>query len=122
MIARGPGDAEERPGCNASVIHTAFWEDEMRLLTWRDGQAIPGAAVAPAGATPAGRGTLRRLITLTGVSKLIDHDGPTTLDARRSIVAEFEAVPQATPGHRGGTRIKWLQGFEDVHLTAPAGS
>jgi hypothetical protein len=125
VIARGPGKSEERPGRNASVIHTAFWEDEMKLLTWRDGQAMPKAgAVASAGTTPATRGTLRRLVALTGVSKLIDHSGPTTLDARRSnspsIVAEFEAVPQASPtGGDGGTRIKWLQGFEDVHLTSP---
>ena len=74
---------------------------------------------AGAKADPAGNGTLRRLITLSGVSKLIDHKEPTTLDARKSIVAEFETVKTATVPAKEETRIKKLKGFEDVHLTAP---
>ncbi len=127
VIARGPGKTEERPARNASVSRTAWWEDQMDLLTWRDGQEPPGAPglaaltstpAATSAPAPAARGTLRRLVTLTGVSKLVEHKDPTTLDARRSIVAEFESTG-APAGGDGGSRIKWLQGFEDVHLTAP---
>jgi hypothetical protein len=104
VIARGPGRSEERPARNASVARTAWFEDEMNLETWRDTPQAP----------------TRRLLTLTGVSKLVDHLSSQTLDARKSIVAEFEAGPRTVlNGPEGPTRIKRLQAFEDAHLTAP---
>ena len=127
VIARGPGKTEERPARNAPVARTAWWEDEMEMLTWSDGEgptptpsplatrALSSRKVAPA------RGTLRRLLTLSGVAKLVDHETATTLDARRSIVAEFQSTPNPAPikGY-GPTEIKWLDAYEDAHLTAPS--
>ena len=126
VIARGPGKTEERPARNASVTRTAWWEDEMKLLSWREGEGatpnLPPLAVAALRSAPAApsKGTLRRLITLTGVPKLVDHNSSTTLDARKSIVAEFQAGPKADPkGGDGPTQIQWLDANEDAHLTAP---
>ncbi len=131
VIARGPGKSEERPARGASVDRTAWWEDQMELVTWRDGQdhapPPPAAAVgairtAPA-TTPADRGTLRRLITMTGISKLEDRKSGSTLDSRRSIVAEFQAGPKARPTDTDGPmQIKWLDALDDAHLTAPGRS
>ena len=98
IIARGPGKTEERPARNASVARTGFFEDEMRTLTWRDGEAtMPEAGPDEIRALkyprpPIAKGTLRRLVTMTGISKLVDHNSSTTLDARKSIVAEFQAA------------------------------
>jgi hypothetical protein len=126
VIARGPGRTRERPARNASVTRTALWEDEMEMLTWRDGL---GPMPAPSGdaaramksePTPV-PGTLRRVITLTGVSMLWDHKSATTLDARKSIVAEFQAGPKASPtAGDGPSQIKWLDAYEDAHLIAPS--
>ena len=44
VLARGPGKMEERPARNASVTRTAWFEDEMQLLTWRDGEAVMPSA------------------------------------------------------------------------------
>ena len=133
VIARGPGKTEERPARNASIAREVWFEDEMELLTWKDGQGPvpPPSALAvrsqewakKAFPVPPPQGTLRRLITLTGVSKLIDHNSATTLDARKSIVAEFQAGPKTNPTDKDGpTQIKWLDAFEDAHLTAPSRS
>jgi hypothetical protein len=122
ILARGPGRADERPARNATIQRTAYWEDEMELLTWREGDvAMPTphlealkalSDVTWHGPAPS-QGTLRRVITLTGVSKLIDHGKPTptepgqttTLDARKSIVAEFQASP--------GTDLQILNSVKD---------
>ena len=127
IIARGPGKTEERPARNASVARTAWFEDEMELLTWRDGEgatptpsplAVRALKSAP---PPPSKGTLRRVATLSGVSKLVDHASKTTLDARKSIVAEFQAGPKALATDKDGpTEIKWLDAYEDAHLTAPS--
>jgi hypothetical protein len=97
VIARGPGKIEERPARNASVSRTVWFEDEMEMLTWHDGvdpaptpSLLAVRALSQPREAPA-RGTLRRLLTLSGVSKLVDHNTSTTLDARKSIVAEFQA-------------------------------
>jgi hypothetical protein len=127
ILARGPGKTEERPARNASVARTAWFEDEMQLLTWRDGEATMPTASPDAiralkfAPGPPPKGTLRRLVTLTGVSKLVDHNSATTLDARRSIVAEFQSAPKEKPDAKDGpTEIKWLDAYEDAHLTAPS--
>ena len=127
IMARGPGKTEERPARNASVARTAWFEDEMSLLSWRDGematpamspvelQAFRFAPPAPAS------GTLRRLLTLKGVSKLIDHTSASTLDARKSIVAEFQALPKVgANGGDGPNQIKWMDAYEDAHVTVPS--
>ncbi len=117
VISRGPGTMEERPLRNASIERTVWWEDDMELRTWRD---IPAPAPAPlVGAEKPAPGPLRRLVTLTGPSKLVDHKGGSTLDAREKIVAEFAAEPGAksSPNGEEGTEIKWLDAFKDVHLT-----
>ena len=126
VVARGPGKTEERPARNASVARTVWFEDEMEMLTWHDGvDATPTPSPLASRSLsqarpPVSKGTLRRLLTLTGVSKLVDHNTSTTLDARRSIVAEFQAEPNLPPlKGEGPTQIKWLDAFEDAHLTAP---
>ena len=131
VIARGPGTTKEYPARNASVTREVWFEDEMELLTWRDGQA---AKLSPSPLAvrslewakkdreipPHTAGTLRRLLTLSGVSKLVDHDTSTTLDSRRSIVAEFQAEPNPPPAKGDGpSQIRWLDAYEDAHLTAP---
>jgi hypothetical protein len=127
VIARGPGKTEERPARNASVARTAWFEDEMWMLTWHEGiDVAPTPNILAVRSLsqerpPIGRGTLRRLMTLTGVSKLVDHTTSTTLDARKSIVAEFQAEPNQPPlKGEGPAQIKWLDAFEDAHLTAPS--
>ena len=128
VVARGPGKTEERPARTASVSRTVWFEDEMEMLTWRQGQGdapTPSALALRAFNTnpprPTGAsGTLRRLLTLSGVSKLVDHETSTTLDARQSIVAEFQAEPNLPPAKGDGpAQIKWLDAYEDAHLTAP---
>ncbi len=126
VVARGPGKSEERPARNASVSRTAWWEDEMKLLSWREGKdSTPNlpplaAAALRSNPSPPAQGTLRRLITLTGVPKLVDHTSGTTLDSRKSIVAEFQASPKADASAGDGpAQIKWLDAIEDAHLTAP---
>jgi hypothetical protein len=127
VIARGPGTVKERPARNASVTREVWFEDEMEMLTWHDGvdpapMPSPLAVRALSQVRPEiPRGTLRRLLTLSGVSKLIDLNTSTTLDARKSIVAEFQAVPNAPPLKGDGpAEIKWLDAYEDAHLTAPS--
>ena len=129
IIARGPGKTEEWPARNASVVRTVWWEDEMELITWRDGEgAVPtpsplaARSLNPNPPRPVPpKGTLRRLVTLTGPSKLVDHATSTTLDARKSIVAEFQALPNVAPLQgEGPTQIQWLDAYEDAHLTAPS--
>ncbi len=127
VVARGPGKTEERPARNASVVRTAWWEDEMKLLTWREGTGdapnLPPLAASALRSSPVAppQGTLRRLITLTGVPKLVDHKSATTLDSRKSIVAEFQAVAKTTPtGGDGPLQIQWMDAVEDAHLTAPS--
>ncbi len=127
VIARGPGTIKERPARNASVTREGWFEDEMEMLTWHDG-VDPTPAPSPLAVRALSqvrpeipRGTLRRLLTFSGVSKLIDLNTSTTLDARKSIVAEFQAVPNAPPLKGDGpAEIKWLDAFEDAHLTAPS--
>ena len=127
IIARGPGKTEERPSRNASIARTAWFEDEMRMLSWRDTEMATPAMTpiesrafkfAPPAPAP---GTLRRLLTLKGVSKLIDHTSNSTLDARSSIVAEFQALPKAGPKESDGpTQIQWMDAYEDAHVTVPS--
>ena len=124
MIARGPGKTEERPGRNASVARTAWWEDEMELadLARRPGHAQPGAPAAGAEAgPPPPKGTLRRLVTLTGVSKLDrpQRGRPPSTPGSRSSPSSRPRPRPRRPAADGPTQIKWLEGFEDVHLTAP---
>jgi hypothetical protein len=127
VIARGPGKTEERPARNAPVARTVWWEDEMEMLTWSDGE-VPTPTPSPLAVralstrkiVPA-KGTLRRLLTLSGVAKLVDHETSTILDARKSIVAEFQSVPNPAPSKGyGPAEIKWLDAYEDAHLTAPS--
>ncbi len=123
VIARGPGKMEERPARNASVARTVWWDRDMELNTWREKAApLADSTPAPAPAGVANLGPLRRVITLKGPSKLVDHKGGNTMEARERIIAEFEAVPKVGPDGKaagdGATRIKRLQGFGDVHLTA----
>jgi hypothetical protein len=138
VLARGPGRADERPARNAPIQRTAFWEDEMELLTWREGEvampmphdsALRALSDVDWHGGPPTKGTLRRVITMTGVSKLIDHGTPTaveagqttTLDARKTIVAEFQAGPKLDPkAPDGPSEIKWLDAYQDAHLTAPS--
>ena len=135
VIARGPGNTQERPARDASVAREVWFEDEMELLTWRDGEGpIPTPTPlavrslewakkdrAKKALPPLATGTLRRLITLTGVSMLKDYKSDTILDARKSIVAEFQAGPKASPTDKDGpTQIKWLDAYEDAHLKAPS--
>jgi len=121
VVSRGPGKSEERPARNASVVRTAWWEDEMELRTWRETPGLaPGATPAEALAASA-TSPLRRLLTLTGPSKLVDHKDGNTLDAKTKIVAEFQSAPKAQAQAAAGDgppQIKWLQAFDDVHLTA----
>ncbi len=120
VISRGPGQMEERAARNAPVARTVWWDRDMELKTWReklgplaDGKPVSVRVVAE------NRGPLRRVITLKGPSKLVDHKDGNTLDAREKIVAEFEAAPRpASEKGDGATKIKWLQAFGDVHLTA----
>ena len=141
VIARGPGSTRERPARNASVVRTAYWEDEMEMLTWKDGESVmptPKEVTARSlGSAPKkiAKGTLRRLITLTGPSKLEDVKSSTTLDAQRAIVAEFQEAPRpekppalapgaspptSTASADGSTQIKWLDAYQDAHLVAPS--
>jgi len=117
VIARGPGQMEERPARNASVERTVWWEEDMEMRTWRETPpASPPTKLAAA--TIPGQGPLRRLITLTGPSKLVDYKGGHTLDAQEKIVALFEALPKAAPATGdGAAAIKTLEAYKDVHLT-----
>ena len=118
VVARGPGKSEERPTRSDSVTRVAWFEDQMMLQTWRDlPKASPDRPVDPNAPLP----PLRRLITLTGDSKLMDLKSSSTLDAKEKIVAEFESGPKP-PGSTatdGPTQIKWLQAFDNVHLSTP---
>ena len=118
IVARGPGRAEERPTLNASVEQTAWWEDQLILRT-EAGPIAPGASAIGADGKPA-KGSLRRELTLTGVSKLVDHKSQSTLDARTKIIARFKSAPKEKPdGPDGPSKIESMQAFDDVNLTAP---
>lgn len=117
IVALGPGKSESRPSPTASVVRVAWFEDRMMLLTTRDG---PKPADGPIDPKP-GLAPLRRVITLTGPSKLMDMTSASTLDAKERIVAEFEAGPKP-PGSPGGdapSKIKWLEAYDNVHLATP---
>ncbi len=118
VVARGPGKSEERPSRSDSVSRVAWFEDQMMLQSWRDlPKSPPDKPVDPNAPLP----PLRRLITLTGDSKLWDVKSSSTLDAKEKIVAEFESGPKP-PGSNatdGPTQIKWLQAFDNVHLATP---
>ncbi len=116
VVARGPGKTEDRPSRSDSVTRTAWFEDQMMLQTWRDLPKTPSDKPAEADAVLP---PLRRLITLTGDSKLVDLASGATLDAKEKIVAEFESGPKPSGSNAtdGPTRIKWLQAFDNVHLT-----
>ncbi|WP_435017433.1 hypothetical protein TA3x_005039 [Tundrisphaera sp. TA3] len=118
IVARGPGKAEERPSLQASVEQTAWWEDQLVLRT-EAGPAAPGTLLASPGTAPA-KGPVRRELTLTGPSKLVDHNRQTTLDAKTKIIARFNSTPKTRPdGPDGPTQIESMQAFDDVNLTAP---
>ena len=122
IVARGPGTTKSRPSRSESVARVAWFEDQMMLLTTRD---APGSPLATATATATDPGAalppLRRVITLTGPSKLMDITSGSTLDAKAKIVAEFEAGPKPAGGTGGDgpSRIKWLEAFDNVHLATP---
>ena len=117
VISRGPGKMDERPARGVTIERTVWWEDEMTMLTSRD-QPSATAPTKDAPATIPGPGILKRRITLTGPSKLVDYKGGHTLDAQERIIAYFEAVPKPAPATGDGeARIKTLDAFKDVHLT-----
>ena len=47
VIARGPGHVEDRPARGASVTHTAYWEDEMKMLTCAMARPCPPPGQRP---------------------------------------------------------------------------
>ena len=117
ITARGPGKSEERPSRGESVTRVAWFEDQMMLQTSR-AEIKPPAASDPS--MPTALPPLRRLVTLTGLSKLMDHLSGSTLEAQDKIVAEFESTPKAAGvAGDGPSRIKWLKAYNDVHLTTP---
>ncbi len=118
IVARGPGKSESRPSRSESVARVAWFEDQMMLLTTRDAPtSLLATTTDPAGAVS----PLRRVITLTGPSKLMDITSGSTLDAKAKIVAEFETGPKPAGGTGGDgpSRIKWLEAFDNVHLATP---
>ena len=118
IVAQGPGKSESKPSRTASVARVAWFEDRMMLVTTRDGTKAAGA---DAPADPKVLAPLRRLLTLTGPSKLMDVTSASTLDAKEKIVAEFESGPKPAAGFGGDgpSRIKWLEAFDNVHLASP---
>ena len=118
IVARGPGWSKERPSRSESVTREAWFEDQMMLQTWRDSPKL-GADKPTASDTSLP--PLRRLLTLSGLSTLKDLKSGSTLDAKEKIVVEFESGPKpsGSNGADGPTRIKWLQAFENVHLSTP---
>ena len=117
IVARGPGYSESRPSRSAAVARVAYFEDQMMLVTNRDVVKPPAdGLIDPKAPLP----PLRRVITLTGPSKLMDMTSGSTLDAKEKIVAEFEAGPKPAGGTGDGpSKIKWLEAFDNVHLATP---
>ena len=99
----GAGQDRGRPGRNASVIHTAFWEDEMKLadLAGRPGRPRPPPRPRPRPApTAAGQGdppppghAHRRLQAHR--PRRADHPRRPAVDRRR-----VRGGPQARPARR----------------------
>lgn len=118
IVARGPGKTDERPSRSKSITREAWFEDQMMLQSWRDSpKPVSGDLTQGSAAMP----PLRRLLTLTGLSTLKDLTSSSTLDAKEKIVAEFESGPKpsGSNGTDGPSRIKWLQAFDNVHLSTP---
>ena len=117
ITARGPGKSEERPNRGESVTRVAWFEDQMMLQTSR---AVPKPTTDAGSGLLAAQPPLRRFVTLTGLSKLVDHLSGSTLDAQDKIVAEFETTHKADGSAGDGpSRIKMLKAYNDVHLATP---